>query len=81
MRKKMNSKKILSIVLVAALAVILSISLVGIISSPQSQAAQGQAGGFDQSNMGGSAGGTSREQDDTPDNVVDADYEVVDEEK
>jgi len=48
----------------------------------QAQQAQGGAGGFDPNNMGG-MGGTSTEEpsEPKPDNVVDADYEVVDEDK
>ncbi len=42
----------------------------------KAQAAQGGAGGFDPNNMGGAA----TEEAPKPDNVVDADYEVVDEE-
>ena len=48
----------------------------------QAQQAQGGAGGFDPNNMGG-MGETSTEEpsEPKPDNVVDADYEVVDEDK
>ena len=48
----------------------------------QAQQAQGGAGGFDPNNMGG-MGGTDTEDSSQPkpDNVVDADYEVVDEDK
>lgn len=52
----------------------------------QAQKAQGGAAGFDPNNMGGfdpnNMGGEATEQSDSkPDNVVDADYEVVDEDK
>jgi len=49
----------------------------------QAQAAQGGAGGFDP-NMGadtGGAGSGAQESDDAAENVVDADYQVVDEEE
>ncbi len=48
----------------------------------QAQQAQGGAGGFDP-NMGNMGGGAAAEEDSQPrpDNVVDADYEVVDEDK
>ncbi|MDD4565901.1 MAG: molecular chaperone DnaK [Eubacteriales bacterium] len=45
----------------------------------QAQQAQGGAGGSDPGDMGGSAGEEGAEPQ--PDNVVDADYEVVDEDK
>jgi molecular chaperone DnaK len=45
----------------------------------QAQQAQGGAAGFDPNSMGGGAGADQSEP--TPDNVVDADYEVVDENK
>ena len=52
------------------------------ISAKMYQQAQGGAGGFDP-NMGNMGGGAAAEEDSQPrpDNVVDADYEVVDEDK
>ena len=48
----------------------------------QAQQAQGGAGGFDPNNMGGMGGAAPEEPSEPkPDNVVDADYEVVDEDK
>ena len=55
----------------------------------KAQAAQGGAGGFDPNNfdpnnmgnMGGNPGGTQTQDSPKPDNVVDADYEVVDDNK
>ncbi|MEL7656191.1 MAG: molecular chaperone DnaK [Bacillota bacterium] len=47
----------------------------------QAQQAQGGAGGFDPNNMGGMGGSAEEPSEPKPDNVVDADYEVVDEDK
>ncbi len=48
----------------------------------QAQQAQGAAGGFDPNNMGGMGDTTAQDTSEPkPDNVVDADYEVVDDNK
>ncbi|PKM84787.1 MAG: molecular chaperone DnaK [Firmicutes bacterium HGW-Firmicutes-11] len=47
----------------------------------QAQSSQGGQGGFDPGNMGGSGGNETDGSSENDDNVVDADYEVVDEEK
>ena len=47
----------------------------------QAQSSQGGQDGFDPGNMGGSGGNETGGSAENDDNVVDADYEVVDEEK